>query len=382
MLYFDHCATTPPYEEVVEAVGEVMARHYGNPSSIHRVGIDAERMLTKAREVAARQLRAATEEIVFTSGGTESNNTAVLGAALQYAGRGKHLITTALEHASVYECFEYLRQRLGYEVTVIQPDGDGRIRSQDVLDAVRDDTILVSVMHVNNEIGTIQPVREIGQALRQHRKVLFHVDAVQSVGKIPVWPGEWGIDLLSVSAHKIRGPKGAGLLYRRKGIALQPLLHGGGQEAGQRSGTENVPGIVGFAKALRMTMERQEGAFARLSGLRSRLLNALRTVPGLVYNGSESAADMAPHIVHVSVPGLKSEVFVHALEEHGMMISTRSACSSGEDRPSRVLQAIGADLDRAVSGLRISLSPDHTEEDIDRLADVVARTMEQLRRYR
>lgn len=382
MLYFDHCATTPPYEEVVEAIREVMVRHYGNPSSIHKVGIDAERMLTKAREVAARQLRAAPEEIVFTSGGTESNNTAVLGAALQYAGRGKHLITTALEHASVYECFEYLRQQLGYEVTVVQPDGDGRIRSQDVLDAVREDTILVSVMHVNNEIGTIQPVREIGLALRQHRKVLFHVDAVQSVGKIPVWPGEWGIDLLSVSAHKIRGPKGVGLLYRRKGIALQPLLHGGGQEAGQRSGTENVPGIVGFAKALRMTMERQEEAFARLSGLRSRLLAALRTVPGLVYNGSESAADMAPHIVHVSAPGLKSEVFVHALEEQGMMISTRSACSSGEDRPSRVLQAIGADRDRAVSGLRISLSPDHTEEHIDRLADSVARTMEQLRRYR
>lgn len=381
MLYFDHCATTPPYEEVVEAVREVMGRHFGNPSSIHRVGIDAERMLTKAREVAARQLRVTPEEIIFTSGGTESNNIAVIGAALQYAGRGKHLITTAIEHASVYECFDYLKQ-LGYEVTTIQPDGDGRVSAQAVLDAVRDDTVLVSVMHVNNEIGTIQPVREIGQALRHNRKVMFHVDAVQSIGKIPVWPGEWGIDLLSVSAHKIRGPKGSGLLYRRKGIALQPLLRGGGQEMGLRSGTENVPGIVGFAKALRMTMERREGSYARLSGLRSRLLTHIKTIPGLIYNGSESDADMAPHIVHISAPGFKSEVIVHALEEHGMMISTRSACSSGEDRPSRVLQAIGADRERATSGLRISLSAEHTEEDIDRLADACVRTMEQLRRYR
>lgn len=381
MLYFDHCATTQPYDEVIEAIGEVMGKHYGNPSSIHKLGIDAERMLTKARDLIARLLETSPDEIVFTSGGTESNNLAVLGTALQYGGRGKHLITTAIEHASVYETFQYL-ERSGYEVSYVSPDSTGKVSAQSVLEAVRDDTILVSVMHVNNEIGTIQPIEQIGRALQQNRRVLFHVDAVQSVGKIPVSPKQWGIDLLSVSAHKIRGPKGVGLLYKRKGIQLQPILLGGGQEGGLRSGTENVPGIVGFAKAFRMTMERREGAAARMAGLRSRLLSHFPHISGLVYNGSESDADMAPHIVHFSAPGIKSEVFVHALEEHDMYISTKSACSSGEDRPSRVLLALGADHSRASSGLRVSFSADHTPEQIDKLALAMASTMQQLRRYR
>ncbi|WP_245954837.1 cysteine desulfurase family protein [Paenibacillus flagellatus] len=381
MLYFDHCATTPPYEEVVDAVREVMDRHFGNPSSIHRIGIDAERLLAKAREQVARLLGAHPDEIVFTSGGTESNNLAVIGTALQHGGRGKHIVTTAIEHASVSECCVYL-ERLGYEVTYVTPDGTGRVTAEDVLGAVRDDTILVSVMHVNNEIGTIQPVREIGAALRDKPRVLFHVDAVQSVGKIPVQPAEWGIDLLSASAHKIRGPKGNGFLYRRKGVTLQPILIGGGQEGGDRSGTENVPGIVGLAKAFRMTMERREAAFARLMELRRQLLDRLQSIPDLVYNGSATETDMAPHIVHVSAPGFKSEVVVHALEEHGIYISTKSACSSGEDRPSRVLLACGADRARASSGLRISMSADHTAAEIDRLADALQQTVEQLRRYR
>lgn len=384
MPYFDHSATTPPYDEVVKAVGEVMDGFFGNPSSIHRLGVDAERLLTKGREQVARLLRAAPEEIVFTSGGTESNNMAVLGAvgaASAYGSRGKHFVTTAIEHPSVYECFQYLA-RSGYEVTIIEPDGTGKVDADAVLAAVRDDTILVSVMHVNNEIGTIQPIERIGQALREKRRVLFHVDAVQSVGKIPVWPSEWGIDLLSASAHKIRGPKGAGLLYRRKGVQLQPLLLGGGQEGGLRSGTENVPGIVGFAKALRMTMDGREEAAAKMSALRRQLLARIRSIPGLVYNGSAQEADMAPHIVHFSAPGIKSEVFVHALEERDIYVSTKSACSSGEDRPSRILLAMGADRERAVSGLRISLSPDHTPEQIDSLAEAVADTLQQLRRFR
>ncbi|MDF2714732.1 MAG: aminotransferase [Paenibacillus sp.] len=381
MLYFDHCATTPPYAEVVEAVSEVMSKHYGNPSSIHKIGIDAERMLMKARDLIARLLQTASDEIIFTSGGTESNNLAVLGTAHQYGGRGKHLITTAIEHASVYETFQYL-ERSGYEVTYIKPDSTGKVSAQSVLEAVRDDTILVSVMHVNNEIGTIQPIEQIGRALQQKRRVLFHVDAVQSVGKIPIYPAQWGIDLLSASAHKIRGPKGAGLLYRRKGIQLQPVMIGGGQEGGLRSGTENVPGIVGFAKAFRMTMERREEAAARMMELRSRLLSHIRNISELVYNGSERQVDMAPHIVHFSAPGIKSEVFVHALEEHDIYISTKSACSSGEDRPSRVLLALGADHSRASSGLRVSFSADHTPEQIDKLALAMASTLQQLRRYR
>lgn len=381
MPYFDHSATTPPYDEVVDAVREVMSRYYGNPSSIHRIGIDAERMVAKARETIASRLNVSPEEIVFTSGGTESNNLAIVGAARQYAGRGRHLVTTEIEHASVYEVFREL-EREGYEVTYVKPDATGKVPAESVLGAVREDTILVSVMHVNNEIGTIQPIREIGLGLKANRRVLFHVDAVQSVGKLPIDPAGWGIDLMSASAHKIRGPKGVGLLFKRKGVTLKPMLLGGGQEDGLRSGTENVPGIVGMAKALRMTTERREASFARLAGLRSRLLTHIKAIPELVYNGSEREADMAPHIVNVSAPGFKSEVVVHALEEHGCYISTKSACSSGEDLPSRVLLAIGADESRALSGLRISLSPDHSPEDVDLLAKALARTVEQLRRTR
>lgn len=381
MLYFDHCATTPPYAEVVEAVGEVMGSHFGNPSSIHRIGSDAEKLLRKARENIAKLLRSSPEEIVFTSGGTESNNLAILGTALKYAARGKHIVTTAIEHASVYECFRYL-ENIGYEVTFVRPDGTGKVQADVVLEAVRDDTILVSVMHVNNEVGTIQPVRQIGRALRERRRVLFHVDAVQSIGVIPLYPAEWGIDLLSASAHKIRGPKGAGLLYRRRGVELQPMLIGGGQENGLRSGTENVPAVVGFAKAFRMTSDRREEAARRMAELRDRLLTHARAIPGLIYNGSDIQTEMAPHIVHFSAPGIKSEVFVHALEEHDIYISTKSACSSGEDRPSRVLLALGADHSRAVSGLRISFSAEHTPEHIDKLAKAMESAMQQLRRFR
>lgn len=381
MLYFDHSATTPPYPEVIQAVHEVMERYYGNPSSIHRFGVDAERLLIKSREIIAKLLQTSPDEIVITSGGTESNNLAVIGTALQYSGRGKHLITTAIEHPSVYECFQYLRQ-IGYEVTYIMPDSSGKVSPEAVLGAVRDDTILVSVMHVNNEIGTIQPIADIGRVLRRYPRILFHVDAVQSIGKIPVQIAEWGIDLLSASAHKFRGPKGTGFLYRRKGIQLRPILFGGGQEGGLRSGTENVPGVVGLTKALRMTMERREEAAAVMYELRKRLLSQLIAIPDIVYNGSDEQSDMAPHIVSVSVPGIKSEIVVHALEESGFIVSTKSACSSGEDKPSRILLSIGGDQGRASSGIRISLSPDHTMEQIDRLAGALQTTIESLRRYR
>lgn len=381
MLYFDYAATTPPYDEVIEAVGEAMGRHFGNPSSIHGLGVEAERIVSKARGLIAGLLKTAPEEIVFTSGGTESNNLAVIGAALQYAGRGKHLVTTAIEHASVYESFAYL-ERIGYEVSVIKPDRTGKVHAEEVMKSVREDTILVSVMHVNNEIGTIQPIADIGEQLKRKTRTLFHVDAVQSLGKIPVRPHEWGIDFMSASAHKIRGPKGAGFLYKRKGVRLQPLLIGGGQEDGLRSGTENVPGIVGMAKAFRMTMERREEAASRMRNLRSKLLTQTRDIPGLLFNGSEDDADMAPHIISFAAPGMKSEVIVHALEEQGICISTKSACSSGEDRPSRVLLAVLDDERAAASGFRVSLGAEHTPEQIDRLADALRKAMDNLRRYR
>lgn len=379
MLYFDHCATTPPYEEVVEAVAEAMRRFYGNPSSIHRVGIEAERLLAKARETAASLLGTAPERVVFTSGGTESNNMAVLGAARTFEGRGKHLVTTGIEHPSVYEAFRYL-ERDGWEVTYVQPQTDGIVPAEAVLNAIRDDTVLVSVMHVNNEIGAIQPIEPIARALQARKRVLFHVDAVQSFGKLSVQPERWGVDMLSVSGHKIRGPKGAGLLYVRKGLNLEPIVHGGGQEWGLRSGTENVAAIAGFVKAMRLTLADRERAAAHLTRLRHGLLERLHAVPGLVYNGSEDERLMAPHIVHFSAPGLKSEVIVHALEERGVCVSTRSACSSASDRPSRVLLAMGAEKERAASGIRISMSAAHSETEIVTLADAVKDTIDHLRR--
>ncbi|RKN86938.1 cysteine desulfurase family protein [Paenibacillus ginsengarvi] len=381
MLYFDHAATTPPYDSVIEAVGEVMGRHFGNPSSIHRIGIDAERLVTKARDVMAKVLRAEAEEIVFTSGGTESNNMAVVGSALQHSGRGKHIITSAIEHASVYECFQHL-ERLGFEVTYIRPDRSGIVRASEVEAALREDTILVSVMHVNNEIGTLQPIAGIAEAIKRHSRALFHVDAVQSVGKLPVYPLQLGVDLLSASAHKFRGPKGTGFLYKRKGVRLQPLLIGGGQEEGLRSGTENVPGIVGMAKALRMAAENREAAFGIVTALRKRLLQRLAEIPELQVVGSANDSEMAPHIVGLTAHGFKTEVIVHAMEDRGICLSTKSACSSGEDRPSRVLLATGLDKQAASGGLRISLSAEHTLEQIDKLADALQDTIQSLRRFR
>lgn len=381
MLYFDHAATTPPYDAVIEAVGEVMGRHFGNPSSIHRIGIDAERLVTKARDVMAKVLRAEAEEIVFTSGGTESNNMAIVGSALQHSGRGKHIITSAIEHASVYECFQHL-ERLGFEVTFIHPDRSGIVRVSELEAALREDTILVSIMHVNNEIGTIQPIKEIAEAIKRHSRALFHVDAVQSVGKLPVFPQQLGVDLLSASAHKFRGPKGSGFLYKRKGVRLQPLLIGGGQEEGLRSGTENVPGIVGMAKALRMTVENREAAFGSVTALRKRLLQRLAEIPELQVVGSADDSEMAPHIVGLTARGFKTEIIVHAMEDRGICLSTKSACSSGEDRPSRVLLATGLDKQAASGGLRISLSAEHTLEQIDKLADALQDTIQSLRRFR
>lgn len=370
MLYMDHCATTPPYDEVVDTVAQIMKQYYGNPSSLHRLGVEAERLITKAREVIARALDVKPGEIVFTSGGTESNNLAIKGAAHAYRRRGRHIITSMVEHASVYECCKQLEAE-GYRVTYLPVDETGAVRVSDLMEAICDDTILVSIMHVNNEMGRIQPVEEIGAVLRNYPRIVFHVDAVQSVGKLKVRPAAAGIDLLSCSAHKIRGPKGVGFLYRRDGIALEPLFAGGGQEDGVRSGTENVPLIVGMAKAVRMAVERQEQAAAHLYSLREKLVRQIGDMRGLTVNGSETMGNMAPHIVNFSAPGIKPEVVVHALEQHGICISTRSACASGEQRPSRVLTAMGLSPAAAASGLRISLSADHTERDIDFFCDAL-----------
>ncbi len=381
MYYFDHSATTPPYDEVVETVAEVMKMHFGNPSSIHRLGMEAERLVGASREVIAEalNLRARNIDIIFTSGGTESNNLAIKGAAFRYRSRGNRLVTTGIEHASVYECFRQLEQQHGFDVVYVPVDRSGSVRLQDVMEAVDGRTVLVSVMHVNNETGRIQPVEAIGSWLkRSHPKIIFHVDAVQSVGKLPLDPHRSGIDLLSLSAHKLRGPKGVGALCKKAGLALSPLLAGGGQESGVRSGTENVPFIVGMAKAIRMSMEQLESNRAHLVGLRARMIEQIGQIPGLLLSGSSRAEEMAPHIVHFCLPGLKSEVVVHALEAHDVYVSSKSACASGEDRPSRVLLEMGLDAKLASSGIRVSLSPMHTDQDIAYLAEKLRVTVARL----
>lgn len=377
MLYFDHCASTPPYEDVITSVTQVMERYYGNPSSIHQLGMEAEKLLTKARENISTALGVQPEHVIFTSGGTESNNLAVKGTARQYQHRGKHLITTQIEHSSVYECFKQLEHE-GFEVTYLPVNSKGIVELQSVRDAIREDTILISVMHVNNEVGSIQPIQQIASLLQSYPKILFHVDAVQSIGRLSIYPQSWGIDMVTISAHKIRGPKGVGCLIRRPNLELQSLLSGGGQEYGLRAGTENVPFVVGMAKAMRLTMEQMDHNRNKLRSLRQKLIAQIEQIPQLILNSSKEDRYGAPHIVHFSFPGMKSEVFVHALESHGIITSTRSACSSGEQKPSRVLEAMGRDREQSVSGVRISLSAEHRVEHLDELCHALRQVTSEL----
>jgi cysteine desulfurase len=375
MLYLDYAATTPPYDEVVDTVAEVMKTHFGNPSSLHALGVDAERLVHKAKEVISAALKVRPSEIVLTSGGTESNNLAIKGVARR--NNGGHLITTQIEHPSVGEVFREL-EREGFRVTYLPVDHTGMIRMDALREALCEDTILVSVMYVNNEMGRIQPIADIGRELKKFPKAVFHVDAVQGVAKLPLAPGELGIDLLSASAHKFRGPKGVGFLFRRDNVKLLPQLVGGGQEGGLRSGTENVPLIVGMAKALRMATESLKQAISRKYALRRIIAEGVAAIPELMLSGSEQERDMAPHIIHFSYPGMNAEVVVHALEKRGICISTKSACASDEPKPSDVLLAMGYDRSRASGGLRVSFSEHHTEEDMHRFVNALRDVVQEL----
>lgn len=368
MIYFDNSATTRPHPQVIEVVKRAMETYFGNPSSLHQKGLEAENVLKQARMVAAQYLGCKPSEILFTSGGTESNNAAIKGVAFQYQGRGKHIVTTSIEHPAVYDVCKQL-ESFGFSVTFLPVDRDGRVSVEDVKKAVRDDTILVSVMHVNNELGTIQPIAEIGEWLKQFPKTLFHVDAVQSFGKLPLRVKEWGIDLASISAHKFHGPRGTGILFKREGLIIQPLLMGGGQEGGFRSGTENLPAVAGMAKAIRMLAEEGKRDADRLSELTRHLREGLSSISGCVIN--TPAEGSAPHIVNVSFPGMKAEVVLHALEERGFLVSTKSACSSKADEPSRVLTATGMDREQALSAIRISLGRENTAEEVEKFIAAV-----------
>lgn len=363
MLYFDHSASTPPYDEVIQTLYEVMKKHYANPSSMHKLGVEANQLIERSRSLIAKQFGTSGGKWLFTSGGTESNNIALKGVAYQYRNRGNHIITTTIEHPSVFETVRRLEQE-GFDVTYLPVSVGGHITAQQVQEAITERTILVSVMHVNNEVGAVQPIEQIGQLLRQYPKIVFHVDAVQSIGKLDIWPEEYGIDLLSGSAHKLRGPKGAGLLYVRSGVQLTPLRTGGSQEESLAAGTENVPAIVATAKAVRLTMESREENSSLFHKLSCRLRDGIAEIPELKLNGKQP---LAPHIVHFSYPGMRPEVIIHMLEQHHIMASTKSACSSKEEKPSRILLAMGTDAEAAASGVRISFGDEHTEADVDAL---------------
>ncbi|NQX65421.1 cysteine desulfurase [Paenibacillus alba] len=377
MLYWDYAATSPLYEEVIDTIAEVMKLHYGNPSSIHRLGVQAEKLLHSSKEVIAGSLGVLPSQIICTSGGTESNNLAIKGVAYSYRNRGKHLITTQIEHPSVKEVFLQL-EREGFRVTYVPVNHKGCVELEALKAAICDDTILVSVMFVNNEVGTIQPIQEIGHWLANYPKVLFHVDAVQGIAKLPFHPKEWGVDLCSASAHKFGGPKGVGFLYRREGVQLTPQLVGGGQEYGLRSGTENVPLIVGMAKALRLSMEHLQVKMEQKYRVRHLLVEGISKIPELTLTGSDLAEEMAPHIIHFAFAGMKAEVVVHALEQRHIYISTKSACASDESDPSSVMLALGCSREQAVSGLRVSFSEEHQEKEAEQFLAALREVVKEL----
>ncbi|WP_232700127.1 cysteine desulfurase family protein [Brevibacillus daliensis] len=379
MIYLDNSATTQPDPQVIETMKRTMETFYGNPSSLHRMGVEAENVLKQARQIAAQALGKKPSEIYFTSGGTESNNTAIKGVAMRYKDRGRHIITTQVEHASVIDVCRQLEE-FGFEVTYLPVDNQGRVSIDSLKQAMRPDTILVSIMHVNNEVGTIQPINQIGTYLKLFPKVIFHVDAVQSFGKVPLRINEWGIDLLSLSAHKFHGPRGIGILVKRENLQIEPLLKGGGQEGGLRSGTENIPGIAGMAKAMRLADEAASKEIIRLQKLKQQLISGLEEINGCEIN--TPTENSAPHIINFSIPGMKAEVLLHALEAEGFYVSTRSACSAKSDEPSPVLLASGIPVERAKAALRISLGKSNTEEEIDQFLQALQRCVKRILPYR
>lgn len=377
MIYLDNSATTKPYNEVIQSFTKVATTYYGNPSSLHQFGVQAENLLSRSREQVAELLHVSSNEIIFTSGGTEGNNLAIKGVAMQYKSRGQHIITTNIEHDSVHEPFKQL-EALGFNVTYVPVDSSGFVSPAAIESAITDETILVSVMHVNNEIGTIQPIEEIGQMLTNYSKVLFHVDHVQGVGKVPLSLANHKIDLCTLSGHKIHGLKGTGILYKRNGVQLHPLLSGGSQEMQHRSGTENVPGIVAFAKALRLTFEHAAQNQQKMQKIKAELMDKLSAHERITINTPNEHS--APHIINFTAQGIKGEVFVHALEEKGVFVSTTSACSSKRKKPSKTLLAIGKNYEEADQSIRLSLSGLNDYNEVTPIINAIFTVIEDLKK--
>ena len=369
MIYFDNAATTKIYDDALTSYVQVSQKFFGNPSSLHQLGVDAHQVLTKARVQVASLLSVQPEEIFFTSGGTESNNWAIKGTALEKSVFGKHIITTKIEHPSVIQTCKQL-ERFGFEVTYLDADSKGIVNVEQLKESLRKDTILVSVMAVNNEVGAVQPIAEIAQVLEAYPSIHFHVDAVQAVERASQLLDIGRIDLLSLSAHKFHGPRGVGIMYKKFGRKIQALLTGGGQEKGERSTTENLPGIVATTKALRMALEEKSVT----SELRSQLWKELVTKPEIRIFSPE---DGASHVLCFAIKGVRGEVVVHAFENHGIYISTTSACSSKKVDSSSTLYAMDVPTEWATGAVRVSFSNDNTKEEVEQFINVLHQLMKQ-----
>lgn len=379
-VYFDNSATTRCYDSVKDIVIRTMTEDFGNPSAMHLKGVEAEKYVKDSAARLARILKVQEKEILFTSGGTESDNLALIGAAMANKRSGNHIITTAVEHPAVSQPALFLQEQ-GFEVTYLPVDSRGVVKL-DALEAVlRPDTILVSVMYVNNEVGAVMPVEEIGRRIREKSpKALFHVDAIQAFGKYRIYPKKMGIDLLSVSSHKIHGPKGVGFLYINEKAKIQPQILGGGQQSGMRSGTDNVPGIAGLGVAAEEIYRNLDANVEKMYCLKEHIAKELTKIPDIRINGME-LREGAPQILSISVMGVRSEVLLHSLEERGIFISAGSACSSHKRKPSSTLAAMGMPKDQIESTVRLSFSEENTVEEADYFLQVMEEMVPMLRRY-
>ncbi len=391
--YLDNAATTKVSASVFEKMKSVFLTDFGNPSSMHRIGMEAEQYIKESKGIISKILKCDPSEIVFTSGGTEANNTALIGAALANNRKGKHIITTRMEHASVYNPLLFL-ESMGYEITFAPVDKEGHVILDELTGLVRDDTIIVSVMCVNNEIGSVNDPGVISKAVKaKNPNIIFHADAIQAFGKMSIIPKNSGIDLLSVSGHKIQGPKGSGFLYIRKGVKVKPIIYGGGQEKGMRSGTENVPAIAGLGQAAKDAYDNLEVNREKMYALKERLIQGLLTLDKVsVHTFGKSGEEIpglvakirltAPHIVSCGFEGLsRSEVLLHALEDKQVFVSSGSACSSNHPDISGTLKATGVEDKYLNSTLRFSFAPTTTEEEIDLALDSLRELLPVLRKY-
>lgn len=374
--YFDNAATTAVFPEVKDLMIKLMEEDYGNPSSLHMKGVEAEKYIKQAASQIAKELKCQEKEIVFTSGGTESNNLAIIGSAMAHRRAGKHIITSVVEHASVSATMDFLAKE-GYEISVVGVNEDGTLNLEELKSTLRPDTILVSVMYVNNEIGTIQPIEEISKIVKEYNNsILVHVDAVQAFGKLRFSPKKLGVDLLSISGHKIHGPKGSGALYIKDKTLIRPIIYGGGQQKAMRSGTENVPAIAGIGLAAELMYKDNESKMEHVRNLKNTFIEKVTRLENVFDNSGE-----APHIASISFVGIRSEVMLHALEDKGIYVSSGSACSSNKPHVSNVLKSINLDKDRLESTLRFSFCEMNTMEQVDYAVKVIEEILPMYRRY-